>query len=265
MNIFIMADMEGISGIFSSAQVMQTEPARYNEGRMLMVRDINACVEACKEAGVNKIIVMDAHNSGENVIWSELSQYADWYVEGNTGQKRFPGIEECDAAILLGYHAMAGTPGAILEHTYNSRVVQNMYMNGLKAGEIAIDAAIAGEYGKPVILISGDDKACNEAKTLLPWVVTAEVKRGITWKGGMLLPPEKAYELIREKTKEAISKFHEMRVFVVEKPVRLRVEQTERNMVPNGNVQPYLKVIDGRTYEVEADTVEEALFRRIGL
>ena len=72
MNIFIMADMEGISGIINSAQVSQTEPG-YNEGRMLLVRDINACVEACHEAGADKIIVRDGHGGGDNVVWSEPS------------------------------------------------------------------------------------------------------------------------------------------------------------------------------------------------
>lgn len=265
MNIYIIVDMEGISGIMSREQVSITEPGRYNEGRMLMVKDINACVEACHEAGADKIIVRDAHGSGNNVIWSELSPLADWYVMGNTGQIRFPGLDECDAVILLGYHAMAGTPGGILEHSFNSKRIQNLWINNIKAGEIAVDAAAVGEYDKPVILVTGDDKACKEAKTILPWVITAEVKRGITWSGGMLLPPEKAYELIKEKTREAISKFSEMKPLIFEKPIRLRVEQVERCMVPNKDIYPYIKVIDGRTYEVEADTVEEALFRRLGL
>jgi len=110
-------------------------------------------------------------------------------------------------------------------------------------------------------MVSGDDKACVEAKALLPGVVTAEVKKGITWKGGMLLPPQKAYALIKEKTKEAIAKLPGLKPLVYDKPIRLRVELTERSMLPLQYSKPYMKIIDGRTYEVEGSTMEEALFR----
>lgn len=260
MNIYIMVDAEGISGVFDSQQVMASG-SRYSEGRELMVQDINVCVEACKEAGVQKIYVRDCHGSGANVIWSKLSSLADYYIVGYTGGERFPGLDECDGVILLGYHSMAGTPGGILEHTMSSAAVQNYWVNGQKVGEIAIDAAIVGERGKPVIMVSGDDKACREAEAFLPGVVTAEVKKGITWKGGMLLPPQKAYALIKQKTKEAISKLPLLKPFTFERPVRLRVELVERGILPNQHSKPYMKIIDGRTYEVEDSTMEEALFR----
>ena len=262
MNIYIMVDAEGISGIFDREQVLSSlDSRRYNEGRELMVRDINACVEACKEAGVEKVYVRDCHGSGANVIWSQLSSLADYYIMGYTGQDRFPGLDECYGVILLGYHSMAGTPGGILEHTMNSASVQNYWINGKKAGEIAIDAGIAGDRGKPVIMVSGDDKACREAEALIPGVVTAQVKKGITWKGGMLLPPGKAYALIKEKTKEAISKLPSIKPLVYEKPIKLRVELVERGILPLQYSKPYMKIIDGRTYEVEGSSMEEALFR----
>jgi len=110
-------------------------------------------------------------------------------------------------------------------------------------------------------MVSGDDKVCLEAKRLLPNVVTAEVKRGITWRGGMLLPPEKSYALIREKAREAVSSMDRQEPLVFSKPIRLRVEMTERGVLPLPYSKPYMTIIDGRTYVVEGDTVEEALFR----
>lgn len=260
MNIYIMVDAEGISGIHDREQVMPSG-SRYQEGRELMVKDINACVEGCKAAGADKIYVRDAHGSGSNIVWSKLTSLADYYIIGYTGQDRYPGLEDCDGVILLGYHAMAGTPGAILEHTMSSASVQNYWINGKKAGETAVDAGIVGDKGKPVIMVSGDDKVCKEAKELLPNVVTAEVKKGITWKGGMLLPPDKAYELIKEKAKEAVERLAEQKPLVFDKPIRLRAEVTERSLLPLTYAKPYIKIIDGRTYEVEGSTMEEALFR----
>ena len=260
MNVYIMTDMEGISGIVSREQVVSTE-SRYQEGRRMMTADINVCVKACKEAGAEKVYVRDCHGNGANVIWSELCEEADGYIIGATGDVRYPFLEECDAVILLGYHAMAGTPGGILEHSMSSAGIQNYWINGAAAGETAIDAGIVGDYGKPVIMVSGDDKVCAEAKALLPWVVTAEVKKGITWRGGMLLSPAKAYAVLREKTIEAIRNFENTKPLVYDKPIRFRTELVERGVLPSQYGKPYMKVIDGRTFEVTADTMEEALFR----
>lgn len=261
MNIYIMADAEGISGIYDSEQVSTAPGSRYAEGRERMTRDINVCAEACKEAGAELVYVRDCHGGGSNILWDKISPCADFCIIGSTGQDRFPGLDDCDAVILLGYHAMAGTPGAILEHTMSSKAVQNYWINGRLSGETAVDAGIVGDRGKPVILVSGDDKVCQEAASLLPWVVTAEVKKGITWSGGMLLPPERAYAVLREKTREAITKFAGMKPLVYEKPVRLRMECVERTVLPGQYAKPYMKIIDGRTYEVEGATMEEALFK----
>lgn len=264
MNIYIMTDLEGISGIISREQVMQ-EASRYAEGRRLMVNDINVVVRACKEAGAQKVYVRDCHGSGMNVIWSELCEEADGYIIGYTGDDRFPCLEECDAVILLGYHAMAGTMGGTLEHSMSSAAIQNYRINGEPVGEVAIDAGIVGDRGKPVIMVSGDDKVCREAEALLPWVVTAEVKRGITWKGGILLPQQKAHALLREKTIEAIRAMAQcpsaFQPLQYRKPITMRVELTERGILPSQYAKPYMTVIDGRTYEVTGDTMEEVLFR----
>lgn len=259
MNIYIMTDAEGISGIYDREQVLSTG-TRYNECRAYMTEDINAVVEAAKEAGAGKIFVRDGHGGGNNVIWDRLSPRADYYISGNGQGNRMPGLEECDGVILLGYHAMAGTPSAILEHTMSSASVQNYWINGNRAGEIAVDAANAGDFGKPVIMVSGDDKVCLEAKTLLPWIVTAEVKKALGCYYAMLLPREKAMALLREKVREAIKNFPNTKPYVLEKPVRLRIEKIERIQLPYSN-RPYMKIIDGRTYEVEGATMEEALFR----
>ncbi len=260
MNIYLMVDAEGISGIYSREQVMDSG-SRRAESRAYMTADINACVEACKEAGCEKVYVRDCHGGANTLIFEQLTPLADYCILGSTGTDRFVGLGDCDAVILLGYHAMAGTPGAILEHTMSSASVQNYWVNGVKFGETAIDAAIVGERGKPVIMVSGDDKLCAEAKSFLPWVVGCEVKRGVTWSGGMFLPQARAHALIREKTREAIESFSRMQPFTVEHPLTMRCETVERGVLPGAYGKPYMRIIDGRTYEVDADSMEEALYR----
>ena len=260
MNIYITVDMEGISGVYEPAQMR--EGVRYEEARRYLTWDINACAEGCKAAGANKIIVRDSHAGGSNIIWSELSPHIDRIVTGRSApDKRMPHFEECDAVILLGYHAMAGTSGGVLEHTMSSAAWQNFWINGKLAGEIAIEACIAGENDKPIIMVSGDDYACAEARALLPNVVTAEVKQGLSVAGASMLVREKAHALIRAKAEEAVKNASQMKPYKVETPVKLRLELIERGQVPSSYSKPYMEIIDGRTYEVTANSVEEGLFR----
>ncbi len=260
MNVFVMVDIEGISGIYTREQVLPSEP-RFDEGRRYMTADVNACTRGLKEAGVDKIYVCDCHGGSYSLIWDELSDDADFYICGDTADKRFWGIEDCDAVVLLGYHAKAGTLGAVLEHSWSSKNVQNIYINGEKTGEIAFDAAVAGEYGKPVIMVSGDDKACAEAKAILPHAVCAEVKKGTDICGAMLMPPKAAHELVYQKSIEAVKNFDKCSLFSFAKPVECIVELTERTALPNSKSAPYATIIDGRTYSVTANSTEELLFR----
>ena len=261
MNIYINVDLEGISGVYCTEQQMYGE-SKYSEAREYMTRDVNTCVAACKAAGVDKIYVRDAHSAGKNLIWDKLSNDIDYVISGIIKERRFADvISECDAVILLGYHAMAGTYEAVLDHTMNQRDIQNVWINGKKSGEMGIDSAILSDMGIPIIMVSGDDKTCKEAQDLIPGVVTAEVKKGTDRNGAMLLPPEKAQKVIYEKTLEAISKINDIKPVVYSKPVEVKIELTVTNQIPQIMARPYMKVIDGRTIAVEADLAEEAWYR----
>ena len=257
MNLYIMVDLEGMSGVFSRDQIFDAD--KIPEGRERMTADINACVDAAKAAGVEKIYVRDCHGASSTVIYDKLSDNADYYICGYMGEPRFTGIEDCDAVILLGYHAMAGTMGGTLEHTFNSKTVQNYWLNGKKVGEAEIDALGVGELGKPVIMVSGDDKLCNEVAEFLPDTVKCEVKRGMTWNGAMMLPAGKAKKKIEECTLEAIRRFKDIKPYTKEAPYTLRVELCERSVLPFVGGDERKKIIDGRTYEVCASTIAELL------
>ena len=148
MNVYIMVDLEGISGLYCREQ-MTPDQRRFDEARRFMTREINICAEACKREGVEKVIVRDGHGGSYTVLWDQLSPAVDEVVCGITGDVRYMGLEECDAVILLGYHAMAGTPSALLEHTMSSATVQNYWLNGVRIGEVALDAAILTDRKKP--------------------------------------------------------------------------------------------------------------------
>jgi D-amino peptidase len=256
MKIYIFCDMGGISGITQRNHV-SAGSALYPLGCKLMEMDINACVEGCFQAGADEVIVRDGHSSGINVNPLEIDQRAE-LIQGSSGNCRYPGLDGCDALILLGYHAMAGTKNAVLEHTYSSVAFQNMWLNGKLAGEFAIDATIAAEHGVPTIMTSGDEKLCDEAKAFLPEVVSCQVKKALTLFGAQMLSPQKAHELITAKTIEAIDKIKSIPLPEVLSPAKLKRELVERGALPSEKLEG-VKLIDGRTYEVSSDTLESAL------
>jgi len=187
MKIFVAVDMEGISGIFQSDQVIPGGRL-YEEGRRFLTQDVNACVEGCLAGGASRVVVRDIHGGGNHFLWEDLDPRAE-YVRGATEAERLPGIAACAGLILLGYHAMAGTRQAILEHTMSSKSWQNLWMNGRPTGEVGIDAGIAGDHDVPTIMVTGDDKVCREARQLLKGVVVARSKPGCPAKGAIALSP----------------------------------------------------------------------------
>jgi D-amino peptidase len=160
--------------------------------------------------------------------------------------------------ILLGVHARAGTRAAVLEHTMSSTGWQSFWLNGVQAGEIAIDAGIAGDVDVPTIMVSGDDKACTEARRWIPGVLTAQVKTGLSSTGARLLSREAAHRLITETSEAACRSLGGIRPLVHAKPVTMRLELIERGRIPR---RPEIALIDGRTYEVSGATTREALER----
>lgn len=259
MKIYIMVDAEGISGIHTPDQVIQ-DSRRFQEGRELLTQDINVCVEACKEAGADEVYVRDCHGGSYMAIYEKLTPSADYYICGRTGDARYLDADGFDGVILLGYHAMAGTPGAVLEHSMSSKSIQNYWINGEKVGETAMDAAGFGFHGVPVIMVSGDDKVCAEASALLPWIVPCEVKKGVTWGGAMLPPLPRAHEEIRRCTRKAIENIGSMKPYTPQVPMTLRVELVERGILPSPLGKPGIKIIDGRTYEITGNTMEELIY-----
>lgn len=262
MNIYILTDLEGISGIYSRDQLEPTK-WRFDEARRLMTREVDLCAAACKALGAEKVYVRDVHGGSYTLLWDQLSDAVDRVVCGWTGNKRMVGLEDCDAVILLGYHAMARNTDALLNHTMILDAYRDFCLNGVSIGEIGIDAAIAGEQGTPVIMVSGSTMACAEAKSLLPWVTTVEVKQDAGHYGAQLLPQAETEQRLRDGIAEAIRRFKngECAPYTVTHPATFRLECAPTHNLPNAEEKPYMTVIDEHTYEVTGDTVEQALFR----
>ena len=187
MKVFMLWDMEGVSGLFTREHVWFWEPgAREHiaeEGRRLLMADINSAIEAALDAGADELIVCDTHHGGGNIRLGEMvSDGRVTYLQKSRGiqdgkLRWLPGLDETvDGFMVPGHHARAGTAGAFLPHTW-MLYWADFRINGPSVGEMGIEACFAGHWGIPVILAQGDEAACREAEGMFPGIVTAPVKR----------------------------------------------------------------------------------------
>ncbi|MGE5483120.1 MAG: M55 family metallopeptidase [Bacteroidota bacterium] len=260
MQVYIMADMEGIGGIVLREQVTKGTP-EYAEARQLFIEEVNAAVAGAFEGGATRVIVRDGHGSGFNFPPEKMDPRAEW-VQGSTpAGQRFPGMgEETDLLLLVGYHAMAGTAAAVRDHTMSSTTWQRFELNGQEVGEVGIDAAFAGYLGVPVGLVTGDDMVCREARELLGDVETAEVKQALARHGALMLAPLTSRKLVREAAARAVARAHSFTPFVVEPPVVVRIRYTGTEMVDSIRTDGRRKIrLDGQTVEFRGDNLWEVL------
>jgi D-amino peptidase len=249
--VYVFTDMEGCSGVTCSEQIAG------EEGKQLMAGDMNACIEGCFAAGATEVIVRDGHAGGKNVNPQSIDKRAK-LIQGSTPGKRFKDIEGSVAMILLGYHAKALTPNGTLAHSYSSASIQGMWLNGRSVGEIGVDATIAGEYKVPVVMVSGDDKACAEAQAWIPGVFICQTKKGTGPQSADVLPVEESRRLITAKTKEALAKRNEIRPIKIDYPATLRRDYLPKDSLRTHN--PAFKPVDNpKRVEKSGDSVEALL------
>ncbi len=206
MKIYISTDMEGIAGIFLPEQLSRGT-AEHAEARKLLTGEVNAAIAGAFEGGATEVVVKDGHGSGFNIVMEDVDARAE-VVAGASFPARFAGLDESFAGmILLGYHAMAGTEGAICDHTMSTLTWMRYELCGVEVGETGMDAAEAGRFGVPVIMASGDDKLCREATHLLGEnLVACPVKTGLARHSVRTKAPKAARELVRAAAKEAVSR-----------------------------------------------------------
>ena len=206
MRLFISVDMEGISGIEKVEECFRGMPG-YEPGRRVMAGDVNAAVQGAIDGGADEIVVADSHGYMCNIRPEDLHHKAKL----KSGMKRvlcqFKGFSHrFDAAFLIGQHSKAGTADGILSHTWIP-AFKDVRVNGLSMGEYGLNGYLAGSYGVPVIMLSGDDKTVEQAGVVLGDIEYVAVKKSVGYFEGEHLPLAEAHARIREAAKRAVQKF----------------------------------------------------------
>jgi D-amino peptidase len=231
MKIHIISDMEGVAGIVRPEQTAAGKDL-YEEGRKLYTEEINAAVRGASKAGATEIVVMDHHGAGKafsfNSLVPDLLDPACEYVIQSSWTEYTGFLEEgCDACLLVGMHAMAGTPDGVLSHTVHGREWRSLRFNGVLVGETGINAALCGTWDCPVLLVTGDEATCREATALLgDGLTTVAVKKGIGLRSARNVAPLKARELIEAGAVAALKKLDAVEPYKPGRPAEIAVEFT---------------------------------------
>ncbi|HEY7706566.1 MAG TPA: M55 family metallopeptidase [Gaiellaceae bacterium] len=258
MKVHIISDMEGVAGIVRGEQTLGGHEM-YDEGRKLYTEEINAAVRGAKAAGAKEIVVMDHHGAGKawsfNSLVHDMLDPACEYVVQSSWTQYTEFLEEgCDACLLVGMHAMAGTPDGVMNHTVSGRQWLNLRFNGVTVGEAAINAAMCGNWDCPVLLVTGDEAACREAKALLgDGLTTVAVKKGIGSEAARNLAPLLAREVIEEGAKNALKELGAVKPYDPGRPAVIEVDFMQTAEVAKYRGRTGVEVTGPRSIVVRAD------------
>lgn len=240
LRVFISVDIEGITGVTNWEETGRSGKD-YDLFRKIMTQEANAAVEGALAAGAKEIWVRDSHGSARNILPDLLNRNAKLLRDWSGGPKgMMEGIDETfDAAIFIGYHAKAGTPDALLEHTMFGRVT-DIAINGVSLPEAGVNALMAGLHEVPVVFVAGDEAVCEQAKGLFGKVETVAVKKGIG-AAALNLHPEVAQEKIRAGVEKALGNLSQYKPYKLTAPYTMVLKLKSEEAVYKGALYPGAK------------------------
>lgn len=263
LKVYISADMEGITGVASVDQLVPTS-FEYNQARQWMTAEVLAAIQGAREAGATEFVVSDSHGNGESLLIDKFP--ADVPI---TIVRSFPrplgmmeGIDSTfGAVIFIGYHAATTSMTGVRAHTMSSALLTRIALNGVSQSEAGINAAIAAQFGVPVVMITGDDAIVGETKQRLGNLEGVVVKRAIGFHSTATLTPEVAQARIRQQAKTAVTRRAEMKPYTMTKPLTIEVSFKNYRPVELLGYLPNIQRVDAHTVRfVGRDMVEVSKF-----
>jgi len=258
VKVYVSMDMEGVAGVTHWDQTNKTGGSDYERCRKLMTAEASAAVAGAFDGGATEVLVNDSHGGMRNLYAEELDPRARLIQGSPKPWSMVEGLDgNCACAIFAGYHAPGSEPG-VLSHTYTG-FVHRVRVNGRLVGEAGLNGYYAGTSGVPVVLLTGDDRACGDARDLFPGVHTLETKRAITRYSAESLSPAESCRGIRAAAAEAVRDRASVAPIRPTLPVRLEVEMADVGQADAAALMPGTIRVDGVTLGYEAGDYPTAL------
>ncbi len=259
LKVYVSADMEGITGVASADQL---SPAgfEYQQAREWMTNEVLAAIQGAREAGATEFVVSDSHGNGESLLIDKFPNDVPVRIV-----RSFPrplgmmeGIDSSfGAVIFIGYHASTSSTTGVRAHTQSSALLTRIALNGVSMSEAGINAAIAAQYGVPVVMITGDDAIVEDTKRRLGPIEGVAVKQAIGFHSAATLTPAAAEKLIRQQAKAALERRGQMKPYAVAAPVTLEVSFKNYRPVELLGYLPGVERIESHTVRLVARDMRE--------
>ncbi len=257
LKIFISADMEGVVGAVTAEQ-LRPGGFEYERFRGFMTAEVNAAIDAAREAGATQFVVADSHGNGQNLLIERLPDDVTVVRSSPREFRMMGGIDDTfDGVIFLGYHASTANMDGVRAHTFSSANITGLTLNGIEMSEGSMNAAIAGHFGVPVIMVSGDDVAVAENQAVIGDIEGAVVKWALGFHSAESLTPEAAYEVIRTRTAAAINRIDDFEPYVLETPIVLELSLKHYQPVELLGYLPNVERIDSHTIRYTGEDIRE--------
>jgi len=236
--ILIVTDMEGVGGVNNADEQLLPGQRRYDESRHLLAGELNAAIDGALRAGATEIVVWDGHDGSRSLSVEDVHPRAQLIQGRPTPANYYLSDRAYDGIFFVGQHAMAGAKGGVLAHS-QSFSVERITINGRAVGEIGQVAAIAGYFHIPVIMLAGDQAACDEVRELQPHAETVAVKR-LAGKGSSVsLSHAEAKERIRDAAQRAVEHISSFSPWKVEGPVEMIFRYYPKDKETEGRIAVY--------------------------
>lgn len=225
IKIYIITDLEGVSGVYKFSQTREKDTPLNIQACEYFMGDVAAVVRGLRDGGATEIVIIDGHGYG--AVIPHMMEPGAKYV---TGKPRpggsYWGLDKSFAGLVqLGAHAMMGTPDGVLNHTQNSKSENRYWYNGVESGELVQCATLAGYFGIPTILVTGDVATCREASKFFgPDCVLVAVKEGISREAAILYPFEETRKALYDGAKQAIAAIPKCKPYILETPIKAKME-----------------------------------------
>ena len=258
MKILISTDIEGVAGVAHPEQTRSGNP-EYERARAWMTDEANAAIRGAFEGGATHVLVNDSHGGFRNLLLDRLDPRAQTV----TGKPRYLGMmagveQDCDAVYLVGYHARSQSTG-VLAHTINSFAFRTVRVNGSELGEAGLYGALAGEFGVPVALLSGDDVFLAETAPTFPGAIGVETKRAYGNTVCTSVAPARACALIHEASKAAVSNVPNLRPFTISGSLECELTTQTPGLADLFCQWPDMRRVDGSVLRFGADSVQSVV------
>ena len=223
LKVLISVDMEGVAGVVTDAQ-LGPEGFEYARFRDFMTKEAVAAVEAARAAGATEIVVADAHGNGQNLLIDQFANDVRIIRSWPRKLSMVAGVDQnVDAVLFIGYHAGTNNTTGVRAHTFSSATLTRVAVNGVNVTEGSWNAAIAGHFGVPVIMISGDDAAIAEVRQVVGNIEAAETKRSLGFHSANTMTPLASADLIRRQVAAAFARRDQFKPYRIAGPVTVDV------------------------------------------